>query len=76
MADKKRLVLYFSIFLVGLLTFILEIFVFQKPDGALGLVISILSIFMIYGGAVKLCKMSSKLRDTFICALDILFWLP
>lgn len=73
---KKKIFFYSLIFLIGLITFILEIFIFQKPDGALGLIICILSLIMIFGGAVKLCKLSKKFENSFISALDIFFWLP
>jgi len=73
---KKKLFFYGLMLLVGLLVFILEIFVFQKPDGAAGLIICIISIIMIFGGAVKLCKLSERFQNSFISVLDIFFWLP
>lgn len=76
MDRSKKLLLYTAMLLVGLAAFVLEIFVFQKPDGVLGLIICITSIFMILGSIVKLCRLSSKFEDSFIKALDILFWLP
>lgn len=76
MTRRNKLILYGAVLLVGLLTFVLEIFVFQKPDGILGLVICIASIFMILGSVVKLCKLSPKFESSFWTALDILFWLP
>ena len=76
MSRNKKLILYGAILLVGLLVFILEIFVFQKPDGILGLVICIASILMILGSTMKLCIMSPKFENSFLTALDIFFWLP
>lgn len=76
MSIKKRVALYATILIIGLLTFVLEIFVFQKPDGVLGLLICIVSIFMTFGGAVKLCKISKRFENSFISMLDILFFLP
>lgn len=76
MSRNKKLILYGVILLVSLIVFILLIFVFQKPDGILGLIICIASIFMILGSIVKLCRLSPKFEDSFIKALDILFWLP
>lgn len=76
MSRTKKLILYGAILLVGLAVFVLEIFIFQKPDGVLGLAICILSLLMIFGGIIKLCKLSPKFEDTFLSALDILFWLP
>ena len=69
MDRSKKLLLYTAMLLVGLAAFVLEIFVFQKPDGVLGLIICITSI-------VKLCRLSPKFEDGFLKALDIFFWLP
>lgn len=76
MDRSKKLLLYTAILLVGLAAFVLELFVFQKPDGILGLMICITSIFMILGSIVKLCRLSPKFEDSFIKVLDIFFWLP
>lgn len=76
MSRNKKLILYGTILLVGVLVFILEIFVFQKPDGILGLLICIASVLMILGSIIKLCIMSPKFENSFLTVLDIFFWLP
>ena len=76
MTKRKKMVLYGALLVVGILVFVLEIFVFQKPDGILGLAICIASILTVLGSLAKLCKMSPKFEDSFLAALDILFWLP
>ena len=76
MDRSKKLLRYTAMLLVGLVAFVLEIFVFRKPDGILGLLICITSIFMILGSIVKLCRLSPKFEDGFLKALDIFFWLP
>ena len=76
MSRNKKLILYGAILLVGLLVFILEIFVFQMPDGILGLIICIASILMVLGSIIKLCMLSPKFEESFLTALDIFFWLP
>ena len=43
-------------------------------DVAFGLVAG--SILTVLGSLAKLCKMSPKFEDSFLAALDILFWLP
>lgn len=73
---KKKIFFYSLTALLGLIVFILEIFIFQKPDGALGLIICILSLIMMLGGTVKLCKLSKKFENSFISFLDIFWWLP
>ena len=76
MSRNKKLILYGTILLAGLLAFILEVFIFQKPDGILGLIICIASVLMILGSIIKLCILSPKFEDSFLTALDIFFWLP
>ena len=76
MSRKKKLILYGAMLAAGLLVFILEIFVFQKPDGFLGLVICIASILTILGSIVKLCRLSPRFEDSFWSMLDLFFWLP
>ena len=76
MSKNKKLWLYGSILFIGLSVFILEIFVFQKPDGILGLLICLTSLAMIFGSIVKLCKLSSRFADSLLAALDIFSWLP
>ena len=73
MSRNKKLILYGAILLVGLLVFILEIFVFQKPDGILGLIICIASVLMVLGSIIKLCILSPKFEESFLTALDIFF---
>lgn len=76
MSRNKKLILYGTMLLTGLLVFILEIFIFQKPDGILGLVICIASVLMILGSIIKLCILSPKFENSFLMVLDIFFWLP
>ena len=76
MTKRNKLILYSILLLVGIISFVLELFIFQKPDGTLGLIICILSIYLILGSIIKLCKLSPKFENTFLSILDILFWLP
>lgn len=39
-------------------------------------IIIVISIYLFLGAIVKLCKTNDKLKNTVICALDLLFWLP
>lgn len=42
MTKKKKLILYGIVLFMGLLSFILQIFVFQKPNGTLGFAICVI----------------------------------
>lgn len=39
-------------------------------------VMLVLSIYLCLGCLIKLCKMNDKLKNTILCAIDLLFWLP
>lgn len=73
---RNKIITYSILLLLGLLIFIFEIFIFQKPDGILGLIICLLSIYLILGSLIKLFKLSSEYENIFISILNILFWLP
>lgn len=36
----------------------------------------VFSIYLFIGCLIKLCKMNEKLKDTVICTIDLLWWLP
>lgn len=76
MKKKNKIILYSVILLLGVLIFTLEIFIFKKPDGLLGFIICLTSLYLILGSIIKLCKLSKKCADTFMTVLDLLFWLP
>lgn len=76
MKKKNKLILYAVLLFLGLAAFILEIFVFQKPDGILGFLICIVSIYLIIGSIIRLCVLSEKFRYGFLEFLDGIFWLP
>ncbi len=72
----KKIILYSILLLVGTAAFALEIFVFQKPDGILGLLICLASLYLMIGSIIKLAMLSERFRDALPSVLDILFWLP
>ena len=76
MSRKQKLLFYGVALAVGLAVFILEVFVFRKPDGFLGLLICIASLFAIFVSIIKLCILSEKFKNGFLIALDIFSWLP
>lgn len=76
MSRKKKLMLYGAMLAVSLLVFVLTVFVFQKPDGAAGLVICIACVLTILGSLVKLCRLSPRFENNFLALLDLFSWLP
>lgn len=39
-------------------------------------VLIVFSSYLFAGCLIKLCKMNEKLKNTIICAIDLLWWLP
>ncbi len=39
-------------------------------------VLIVFSVYLLIGCLIKLCKMNEKLKDTIICTIDLLWWLP
>ena len=76
MKRNNKIILYGFLLVLGLLVFVSEVFIFQKPDGIAGLIICIISIYLILGSIVKLCKLSEKFANALPHFLDLLFWLP
>lgn len=76
MKRKNSIILYSLLLFLGLVVFISEIFLFQKPDGILGLIICIISVYLILGSIIKLCRLSERFTHTLLDLIDLLFWLP
>lgn len=76
MKKKNQMKLYSILLVFSLSVFILEIFVFQKPDGILGFLICLMSIYFMLGSTIKLCKLSKKFSNNLLAFLDLLFYLP
>ena len=76
MKRNNKILLYSLLLLLGLAVFILEIFIFQKPDGVAGLFLCLASIYLIVGSIIKLCKLSERFAEWLPNVLDLLFWLP
>lgn len=75
MERKQQIILCSILFVLGLLGFILQIFIFEAPNGFLGFILCLLNIYLIIGSVVKLCKLSKKFKSTLLDALDILFFI-
>lgn len=73
----KKIMLYIVLFFIGLLTMILQVFIFEYPDGFIGFIICLASVYLMLGSIIKLCKTSKIFKDTILFTiLDMIFWLP
>ena len=70
---KKKL--YVTIILISLLLFVLSFTVLAKTKWLGGAFIGI-GIYLFSGALIKLCKANDKLKNSVICAIDLLCWLP
>lgn len=67
--------IYLGLIIIAILIFIIGMVVFENTRFIAPIMIAI-SIYLFVGSLIKLCKMNDKLKNTVICALDLLFWVP
>lgn len=67
--------LYYLLIVIAILLFGISIWLFNDTKFVAPIMI-VLSIYLFLGAIIKLCKTNKKLKDTLICSLDLLFWLP
>lgn len=72
---KRKIFLYIGLIVISILLFILAMTVLGNTKFIAPIIIAI-SIYLFVGSLIKLCKMSDKLKNTVICVIDLLFWLP
>lgn len=73
MTKKNKIILYSLLLILGLGIFISEVFIFEKPDGILGLIVCIISVLLVIVSIIKLYKTSEKFKNNFLVILDMLF---
>lgn len=64
---------YGLLLVASLLGFILHIFVFEKPDGNIGLFLCMIETGLMTGSIVKLCQLSKEFRDGFKKFINVIF---
>lgn len=75
MKRENQIILCIALLIVGLLGFILQVFVFEAPDGILGFLLCLCSIYLILGSIIKLCKLSNRFKETLFTSIDFLFFI-
>lgn len=73
---KKSIILHLTLLIVALAIFILQIFVFQQPDGFFGMILCIVCILAVLFSTIKLCMISEKFENTFWALVEMVFNLP
>lgn len=72
MKSKK---LYYFLIVLSIVLFVLS-FSFLNDTKIIAPVFIVIGIYLFLGAIIKLCKMNDKLKNTIVCVLDLLFWLP
>lgn len=73
MENKSKI--YYLLIILSILLFMISISVLSNTRIIAPVLISI-SVYLFLGAMIKLCKTNDKLKNTMICVLDLLFWLP
>lgn len=71
----KNKTLYIFLIILSIILFIISISVLNNTKFVAPIII-VISVYLFLGSIIKLCKTNDKLKNTIICALDLLFWLP
>lgn len=67
---------FYSILLICGLIMLTFMFIFEKPDGSLGLFFCISGIDLVVVSVIRLCMLSKKFKVAFYYFLEFLFSLP
>ena len=68
-------IIYPIMLILSLILFVLAFTILANTEWLGGIIIAI-SIYLFLGVLIKICKTNDRLKNTFICAIDLLFWLP
>ncbi len=75
MKKQTKINLCIILLLIGLLSFILQVFIFEAPDGTIGFLLCLISVYLIIGSIIKLCQLSTKIKTQVFDILDLLFFI-
>lgn len=75
MKKQTKIILCILLLVIGLLSFTLQLFVFEAPDGIVGFLLCLISIYLIVGSIIKLCQLSTKIKNLIFDILDLLFFI-
>lgn len=75
MKKQTKINLCIILLVIGLLSFTLQLFVFEAPDGIIGFLLCLTSIYLIIGSIIKLCQLSTNIKNSIFDLLDLLFFI-
>ncbi len=71
----KKSVLYLAGIIISIILILISMTILGNTV-ILAPALIVISIYLFIGCLIKLCKMNEKLKNTVICAIDLLWWLP
>lgn len=72
---NKNIKLYVLCIVISLILFLIAV-TFLNETAFIAPILIVFAVYIFIGAIIKLCKTNKKLKDTILCALDLLFWLP
>lgn len=72
---NQNKILYYLLIMLSVFLFIISISVLGNTK-IIAPIFIVISIYLLIGAIIKLCKTNDKLKNTILCAFDLLFWLP
>lgn len=75
MKKQTKINICLLLLVLGITIFILQLFVFEAPDGVIGFLLCLTSIYLIIGSIIKLCQLSNIIKGAIFDILDLLFFI-
>ncbi len=72
MKKRTKIYLWLSLLILGLLSFNLQLFVFEAPDGTLGFLLCLTSIVLMIASVIRMCQLSTRIHQFVVDILDLL----
>lgn len=77
MKENKKIIGFSILILFSLFGFILQVFIFQYPDGIVGFLVCVSCVMLFLTSIIKLCQLSKKFKSFFQELIEVLFfWTP
>lgn len=73
MKENHEKILCSILFILGLTGFIMQVFVFERPDGNLGFILCMIEVACISGSVTRLCQLSKEFKKGLFKFLKIVF---
>ncbi len=73
MKRQTKINLCIILLLIGLFSFILQVFVFEASDGNIGFLLVLISVCLMICSIIKLCQLSTKIKNSILDFLNLIF---